>query len=194
MTFFRPEAMALLTRWAETAIYAALTLIVATWVAADPGWSAPARWIAAAALAMIGLWLTRSAALSALARGAARSPGVVQIDERRIAFLAPADGPYSGGVASLNEIVAVEIATPDPAFWRHHAEWIFRVPTGEPALIVPASAEGADGLIDACAALPGFSPTRALSALNGSARQTFIIWRRDGGEPLPALAHFPRRE
>lgn len=187
MSFLRPEATRLVLRWLETAVYAALTAAALLWIMGDAGWRGPARWIVGGACLAAGLWLTRSAALSALARGEAIAPGVVQIDERRIAYL----GPETGGVASLDDIEEIEIWAPEPAYWRYGTEWIFRWSQTEPALIVPAAAKGADELIDACAALPGFSPSRALAALGAAEGGRVTIWRRGAGAPRTALAPVP---
>lgn len=182
MSFLRPEATALIRRWAEPAIYGALTVFAALWLwrAGPGGWLGGA--LIAGALAVGGL-LLRSALLSSLAAGRGAAPGVVRIDERRIAYF----GPHGGGVAALDDLQSIEIWGPDPDHWRPVADWVLRGSDPE-ALIVPVSAAGAEGMIDAFAALPGFAPARALGALGAGGGATITIWRRAGAHAAPALA------
>lgn len=185
MSFFRPEATRLIARWAEPAIYAALTVAATIWLIGDgpAGWFG---WALAAFVLAVGALLTRSAALSALSDLDREAPGVVKIDERRIAFF----GPHGGGVVALDELQAVEIWGADPDHWRYEPEWVLRGAAPE-ALIVPVAAIGAEGMIDAFAALPGFAPTRALAALSTPDGATVTIWRRAGAPSAPALAPTP---
>ena len=109
---------------------------------------------------------------------------MVTIDERRIAYF----GPYGGGIVSLDDISQISIRA---ASGRSKPHWMLEWSSADPPLIIPAGAEGADGLIDSFAALPGFAPLRAIAALNasgGAARGSVTIWRRDGAITRPALA------
>jgi len=136
------------------------------------------------------LWVLRSAVLSALADRGADAPGVVTIDERRVSYF----GPHIGGVIAIDDIQEIEIATPAPAYWQYEAQWVLRWSNEEAALIIPVSAKGADGLVDAFSALPRFAPTRAFAALAAGDDQTVTIWRRDGAASGPALAHVIARD
>lgn len=176
MSFIRPELRRVLVTWAETTIYAALTLGALWWLWAMNGVNGFWRWGLAGFALLVGLSLVRSAVLSALGKREERAPGVVSIDERRIAYF----GPEAGGFVSLEELSVVEIRGR-----RSGTEWVLRGEEG--ALAIPVSAEGADGLIDAFAALPGFAPTRALAPLAAAPGAAQIIWRRDRGS-APALA------
>jgi len=94
-------------------------------------------------------------------------PGVVTIDERRIAYF----GPFDGGVISIDGLTAISIESgPEPV-------WRLRVSDGT-VLRVPAAAEGAEDLPEAFAALDGFSPARAAHALAARGNATFPVWRR----------------
>ncbi|MFV0473011.1 MAG: hypothetical protein ACK5MQ_02040 [Pikeienuella sp.] len=180
MSFFRPEAIRLMFRWAETALYTAMTLGGALWLL-DRG----AVWWLALIPVVAGGLLIRSAALSALAaREAAGSPGIVTVDERRIAYF----GPYGGMVVSLDDIFEIEIFPPDEPAWRYEPVWALRWSPTESAVLIPASAEGADRLIDAFAALPGFAPMKALAALKSGHGAGATIWRREDAPAFPALA------
>lgn len=182
MSFVAPGAARLIARWAETAAWAAAGLGAALWALGalhDPAW----RWGLAAAALALGFWFARAAALSALAARDEARPGVVVIDERRIVYL----GPETGGVASLNELAAIEVRP-----GRDGPDWALHGPPEAPGVVlIPAGAEGAAGLPDAFAALPGFAPGRALAALADPGPAGRVVWRRRGAAPDLALA--PRR-
>jgi hypothetical protein len=134
---------------------------------------APVALLAALALAAASVWLVRDALTRA--RLAARpGPGVAAVREGRIVYF----GPETGGVADLDGLVAVEINAA--------GDWVLRGADGA-ALIAPTAAEGAEALLDAFAALPGFdrgAVDRALARPGVHA----IVWRRRGPPPQPRLA------
>lgn len=168
MAFLRPEVALMIRRWRETAIYSLVTLALLLSM-----WDWPltlTRGALLGAIALVGLALTRAALLTALSAQAKDGPGVVLIDERRITFL----GPEGGGFASINEIAAVSVGSAAglPPCWTLWAE----TGAGAEPLIIPAAAQGAEGIVDALAALPGFQGARAVSALSGHSIE--IIWRR----------------
>ncbi|MEL6792067.1 MAG: hypothetical protein AAFP78_01335 [Pseudomonadota bacterium] len=184
MSFFRPEARALIARWAETGAYVVAGGGLLWWLLArgpaDPVW----RWGLIAFVAVTGALFIRSAVLSALSKGEGEAPGVVQIDERRIAYF----GPHQGGLVSINDIQAIEIWTADESVWRYEPDWVLRWSETESALIIPVSAQGADGLPDAFTALPGFNAAKAIAALKAPEGRTVTIWRRAAAMDAPALA------
>ncbi|MGB0507646.1 MAG: hypothetical protein ACPGGK_15765 [Pikeienuella sp.] len=172
MAFLRPEVALLLHRWRETAIYSFVTVSLLIWLW---DWPLTLTWAAfLGVIALVGIALTRAALLTALSAQAKGGPGVVMINERRIAFL----GPEGGGFASINEISAVSVGSPPglPPTWTLWA--------GAEPLIIPAAAKGAEGIIDALSALPDFQATRAVAALSG--HNIEIIWRR--GKSSTAIA------
>jgi hypothetical protein len=175
MSFLRPEATVQLRRWAETATAG---LVVATVLWAGLRLGLTGRWIGWVALAVFGapalLWFRAAYARARLASGRA-GPGFVEIDERRIVYL----GPEYGGLADLDALSAVQIVTtgagpsaPDVFWVLHHADG--------PPVVIPASAEGAGGLLDAFAALPGFSYERVIEAMGSTEDAAFTIWRSGG--------------
>lgn len=170
MSFLRPGAAAFLTRWRETALWAFLTLIGLYWLLGGSGWF---FWLAAIVWGSVGLWLLRSAFLSALAAGRGAAPGVVSIDEQRISYF----GPVTGGVISIDEIDHIGI---------DHGGKGWQVSSRDSgiSLTIPMAATGAEGLIDAFAALPGFSPARALTMAGAGV----TIWRREAPRGIPSLA------
>ena len=172
MSFFRREAVARILRWAETTLYAALTTGAVYWLWAPP--MSTARVLVVVIVGAAGFWLTRAAGLSALAGGPLEAPGLVTIDERRIAYF----GPEAGGVVSLNGLGAIAVDG--------RGGWHLWEQDGGPPVFVPATAEGADGLLDAFSALPGFQAAPAVAALRGG--RAITIWRRDGLADAASLA------
>ncbi|MEM7525221.1 MAG: hypothetical protein AAF360_15990 [Pseudomonadota bacterium] len=183
MSVLRPEVSALFRRWAETAAYVAATALAIGWLATSRV-DGVVFWALVAFVCFTGALLIRSAALSALGASEGEAPGVVRIDERRIAFF----GPHGGGVVALDDIFAIELWGADEAYWRYEVEWVLRWSETEAALIIPVSAIGAEGMIDAFSALPGFAPTRAIAALSLHDGETVTIWRRSGAPSAAALA------
>jgi hypothetical protein len=90
-------------------------------------------------------------------------PGVVVIDEGQIGYL----GPETGGVTAFDLIDRVALV-PGRALTLYRRD-------GAP-IVIPLSADGADMLIDALAALPGFDPARLTLARNRAAPET--VWVR----------------
>lgn len=190
MSFLRPEATRLIRRWAETAVYAALAGWGVVWLLTSASGGPAWRWGLAAVAALAGLWFVRAAAMAALAAGEGEAPGIVEIDERRVAYW----GPREGGAIALDEIASVDIDVAAPDDWHDETVWALRPPGIEAALLIPASAEGAERLIDAFAALPGFDPARAVSALRARRPGLITIWTRPRQPAGPALARLPGRD
>jgi hypothetical protein len=103
-------------------------------------------------------------------------PGVVQVSERRLAYL----GPERGGMLDLDDLVFLDL---DGA--RGRGVWVLGGPEGA-VLEIPVDAEGADRLFDLFAALPGIRTERMLGALAALPAGRLRIWRREGPD-LPAL-------
>lgn len=173
MSFFRPEARRLIARWTETAVWAFAALALAWWILSG-GLGLTRALVGGVALLAV-LWLLRAAVLSALSAAPEPAPGIVLIDERRITYL----GPDTGGFASINALRQIE--TTRTGAWRLWSEEEDR------PLVIPTAADGADELIDAFAALPGFQPAPAVAALR--AREGKVVWRRRGAaEAILSLA------
>lgn len=187
-TFFRPEALRALSRWAETITLGAAFALLLSFILFWGGFAGWVKWSLGIAIGLVGIWLVRSAILSALSNRDGEAPGVVTIDERRISFF----GPHIGGIVSLNDLQTIEIATAAPDYWQYETQWILRGVENEAALVIPVTAVGASGLMDAFAALPGFAPTRALSALSAAPDRTIIIWTRKAPDARTALEQQPR--
>lgn len=176
----RPAALAALTRWREG--------------------------LAAAAVAVLGLWLITLGGLILIPAGAAlialgaglgltawrrqrfgqggAGPGLVEVDEGQIGYL----GPGIGGFVSLPDLVEIKLIT-----LRGRRVWRLKQADGQ-VMLVPVGAAGADRLFDAFATLPGLDSAALIAALEaGSAPATGtttpvpegmagmrLVWRRPG--------------
>lgn len=170
----------------QLAYLAAAVAIVA--LALRAGWLAsPIGWALIAALGLAAFWLIRAAAIAAALRAERLAPGVVEISERRVGYY----GPTGGGFVSLDEIESIEIRTTADGPWAEDLFWLLHPPAGEETLIIPNGARGADKLLAAFAALPGFDHQQVLRAMNSIDNARFVLWRRptptsvDEREELP---------
>ena len=159
--FLRPEARALLWRWREVMVSAVVVLIGLRWGLGSFGALQIVGWalaLAGAAMAVVALRRER------FAQGGG-GPGVVQINERRLAYF----GPLSGGVMDIDDLIRLELdGTARPAHWRL---------TGAEVLAIPVNAEGADDLFDLFASLPGLHTDKMLEALGDKPNSVVLIWQ-----------------
>ncbi len=171
----RPGARDWIARRRGMLAAAALAGLAALWLgpAALAGAPVPAALLVLALAA--AAWLVRDAALRARLRDGG-GPGLVAVREGRVGYL----GPEAGGIADLDALLSVELAQRPGG-----PVWLLR-PAGGPAVAIPVAAEGAEGLLDALAALPGFSAASVASALDAPQGAHVILWRRRG--PLPVAS------
>ncbi len=161
--FLRPAARAAVWRWREV-IFAGLILALGLW------WGFQSygfvRWVAGL-LGLVGL-LTGLIALQRLrfAMGGG-GPGVVQVDERQLAYF----GPLSGGVIDLPDLVRVDL---DPT--GKPAHWVLTDLAGQ-VVHIPVNAAGAEALFDVFAALPGIRTGRMLELLQHNPAGRVLIWQ-----------------
>lgn len=180
---FRPEALALLSRFREPAL-GGLVLALGLWVATRGGWflGLAGGWVAALGVAWTILALRRLR----FAAGTV-APGLVEVDEGRITYM----GPSLGGSIGLPDLAEIRLLT-----LRGRRVWRLRQADGQ-ALLVPLDAAGAEGLFDAFATLPGLGSAALVAALDAPAAgaagpalvpagrpQDLLVWRR----PLRGLA------
>jgi len=157
----RPEVRALAHRWREV--------------------------IAAAGLAVLGLWsmsggglvlVPLGAALLALALGwgviafrrirflrGIGAPGMVEVDEGQVGYF----GPTFGGFVALADLVELRLTA-------HFGTRAWRLKTGDgQVLLIPVDAAGADRLYDAFASLPGIDMAMLAAALDHD-QPTLPLW------------------
>ena len=166
MSFIRPELRAQLIRWREVLAGVALDAVGLVLIM-GPG---RGRLVVGALLLLLGSLLVLWGVQRARFRNEGGGAGMVEIDERRIAYF----GPFAGGALALEEIDRI-VAVPPRA-------WELTDRSGQ-RLTIPADAEGADALFEAFTALPGFSVARLASAARNPPLRRTTIWTR---------AHDPR--
>ena len=162
------SAAALAARWAETLIAAALAAtLLSVGVSAGLsggwlGWGVAALGLPAAAWAAVAFSRGRMKANG-------EGPGVVEVAEGRIAYLAPEDHDQLwGGVVRVEELWTVEAV-----LLKRNAglAWRLRPVDGLP-VVIAVGASGADRIPEALSVLPGFSVMRRLEGVRA---------RRPGG-------------
>jgi len=150
VSFFRPEAVAWLRRFAEPAI--ALGVLLWLWYLGGARlWRGEALGLLYAGLALVaGAWAVTSAFRAILWVRRRQGPGIVAVREGGIAYF----GPESGGFAALDALVSVEMSD---------GAWVL---TGEDGtrLEVPEGAEGVDAMLDALGTLRGFDAAAGMKA------------------------------
>ena len=164
--FLRPEARAALWRWREVLAGGAVLGLGLWWALASFGIMV---WIGAAVAALGGMILFTGVQRLRFARGGGGA-GVVEVSERRIAYL----GPLTGGVVDLDDLARLDLdGRGRPAHWR-------LVPLAGESLLIPVDAAGADALFDSFAALPGLRTERMLEHMNTPPQGSVVIWQRPG--------------
>ncbi|MGR3614639.1 MAG: hypothetical protein ACU0BB_01180 [Paracoccaceae bacterium] len=169
MNFIRPEARAALWRWREVLAGGALALLALSWVIGPGGLLGMAGWLlclVAGALIFVGIQRARF-------RTGAGGLGVVKVDEGQVAYF----GPLTGGAVALSELEQLRL---DQEAKPPH--WILDMP-GQPPLHIPLNAEGAEGLFDIFAALPGLRTERMLAEMKKRGAHQVVIWQRDSNVP-----------
>ena len=162
MSFFRPDALGAVLRWREAMIGLGAAGLGAWWIWSGSGLL---RWVGVA-FVLGGLSIAREGLARARRPGDGGGPGLVEVDERQIAFLSG----LGGGAVSLEALTRVAV--------RRDAErhvWILDTDMGR--LSVPGDAVGAAQIFDALAVLPGLTHERALAATSGP-EGTTVLWRR----------------
>ena len=178
MSFIRPEALAALRRYAEPVIYAALAGLCLWEAIAAVGagaWIGLALLIPAAfaAFAAVG---TAERALVAL-RSRIAGPGMVRVQEGRIAYL----GPHGGGTVAIDGLVRIDIVSDYGSGFAAGARWELTDEDGQ-LLSIPAGAADAERLLDVLGSLPGFNNMAVVLAMRAQGEGRRAVWRR----PVPA--------
>jgi len=164
MSFIRPEVRQGLHRWREVIVAAAVIALALWWALTGFGLI---RWVGLA-LAIGGAALLWAGVQRARFHGGHGGLGVVEVDERQIAYLAP----VGGGIASLDLLTEVSLG-PDRSGL---PVWRFR--SGSEILSIPASAEGTARLFDALTALPGVDIEAAIRASRSRPEHSVVIWSK----------------
>lgn len=175
MSFLRPEVRLALWRWREVLTGGALALL-GLWLTLRAGFLLDffglPMVIGGAALVWIGSQRARF-------RSSRGGPGAVEVDEGEVTYF----GPLNGGTVALRELETLIIdGNMFPAHWRLEQR-------GQPPLLIPVNAAGAEALFDAFASLPGLRTERMLASLKANRHQAIVIWQRSERLPAGALLH-----
>lgn len=170
MSFIRPEARALLQRWAEPLFGFGLAGLGLSFLL-QGGWIP-------SALGLCLLTLGAAWALLAVRRnrflGDPAAPGLVEIEEGRLRYL----HPRMGGEVSLNDLAELRLVT-----FRGRRVWRLQ-DLGGRVLLVPLEASGAAALFDALSALPEMTSSGLVAALDA----TDASKHDAGSSQVPALS------
>lgn len=172
MSFFRPEAIAAVTRWREV-IVAGVIIALGIWIALRPG----GMIVTGFGYVLIGLGAVAMVPAVRRARflRGGDGPGVVQIDEGRILFM----GPETGGAMALDDLSVLSVRRDREG----NSAWVLADATQ--LLVIPIDAAGADGLFDAFAALPGLNIDRLVASVQNRTQGSTRLWARDGSLKPP---------
>lgn len=166
MSPIRPEVAALFARWREVLGAVALGL-AGLWVFGFGGYFFQAIGVG---LVLVGASAVVVAVRRLRFHAEVAAPGLVQVDEGQITYLAPQDG----GFVALSELTALDLVfdAQGGRLWR-------LTQMGLPAVTIPAAAQGADALFDSFVSLPGARPGHILAALDRTPDQGPVtVWRR----------------
>lgn len=171
----RPEARAQILRWREALVGGAIGALGLWWVIGPGGLlilPAIGLIVAGAALIWVGVQRARF-------RSTGQGPGSVRVDEGQITYF----GPLTGGVVALRELSRLTLEKGlYPAHWR-------LTQPGQPDLLIPVNAEGAEALFDAFATLSGLRTERMLHGLQGADPHSIVIWQRGEQKNAPLRLH-----
>lgn len=161
----RPELTQAFRPWREVAA-AAVTIGFAIWLFLRGGYFF--QFLGLVILALGVVWII-SARRQMRFRRAVNAPGVVEIDEGAIRYLAPR---VLGGEIPLRELVEIRMLRLSGQ--RH---WRLKTRDGQ-ALLIPVEAAGAETLAYAFAALPGVDMGRIAHALAEDGPPMQTVWTR----------------
>ena len=160
----RPDALAALRRWRE-AIIAGCVIVLGLWLGLSPG---PVVEGVGYVLALIGVLMMILALRRIRFARPGDGPGVVTLDEGRIAYL----GPYYGGAVAIRDMTRLSLRRATGG-----QTWVLTHPEG--VLAIPVNALGADQLFDAFSALDGLNMPHLLRALRETTPGTVTLWQAD---------------
>lgn len=164
MSFVRPEARAAFWKWREALTGTGVVALGLWWVF---GFAGLLHWLGYA-VALIGCALLWIGVQRGRFRIGQNGPGIVQVDEGQIAYF----GPLTGGVVALADITRLTVDRTG-----HPPHWQLSQP-GQPDLVIPLTAQGADRLFDAFAQLPGLRTEWMLSQMQRDDHDTIVIWQK----------------
>ncbi|MFY9237848.1 MAG: hypothetical protein WAO78_03025 [Roseovarius sp.] len=174
MSFVRPEVAAALTRYQGVLIAGGVLALGLWWALLGNG----VMGLVGGLTLLAGICLMIAAVQRLRFDAGKGGPGIVQIDEGAIGYF----GPLTGGVVALSEISAVRLdRTGSPV------HWVLSQP-GQDNVMIPVTAEGAEGLLGPFSSLPGMRTEHMLSELRKGGGGEVLIWQRGTGDAA-RIAH-----
>lgn len=165
MSFIRPDLARRLNRWRETLAGLGASSLGAVWMIRETG----ALAIVGTVLAVGGALLVFAGIQRARFRQGDGGPGIVQLDEGQLTYF----GPHEGGSVVIEEMLKLEL----DASAKPEARWVLTGLTGE-VVSIPVNAQGAEGLFDVFAGLPGLRTEDMLRELQNRPDARVVIWDR----------------
>lgn len=165
MEFIRPELRAQIMRWREVLIGLFVLVLGVWWASSGLGSLGILGWVSLVA----GGGLIAAGVQRARFRTGRGGPGVVSVDEGQLSYF----GPLEGGVIAVEDLRHLELepnARPGP-------HWVLTDHKGV-HLHIPTTAEGAEGLFDVFASLPGIRTEAMLAKLSHAPDRRVTIWQR----------------
>lgn len=187
MSFIRPEATATIRRWLEPGLLGILAAVM-LWAGLSRLVRGELFGIGVTLMGGILAVMAATAAIRRLAsrRGTGDGPGVVTVEEGRIAYM----GPEEGGVVAVDALVSVEIVTRWLGAEGRQVTWILADEFGQ-RLSIPGSAVDTERLFDALSILDGISYQAVVDSIFSPEDGRFMVWRRP---PPPGASGAPRLE
>lgn len=170
----RPPLRAMLSRWSEALVAAAIAL-AGLWLALRGGWFLA---VLGGLVGLIGAALLVGAWRRLPFRRDIAAEGVVEVVEGAIRYFGAAS---LGGEIALRDLSEIRLLR-----LRGHGHWRLRSADGQ-ALLIPVDAAGAETLAYAFTALPGIdmgAVSVALAQVAEQAEAVRTVWRRPGGGGL----------
>lgn len=176
----RPEVLARIHRYRE-AIGAGFVVALGLWLIGLGGYVLVPLGLVVGG---VGAALTLSALRRARFAQTVATPGLVELDEGQVGYLAP----EIGGFLSLDELIEIRLL-----ILRGKRMWRLKQADGQ-ALLIPVDAAGAERLFDAFCGLPGMDSAALVAALRppgpvalspSLTAETRVIWRKQTGSRLP---------
>ena len=182
MSFFRPEAVAVLRTWGVPLLFTVLGGVLiyrGIELSGRGAWFGPLM-IALGAFCCLVLIGALERAVAAW-RGRRDGPGIVTVQEGRISYF----GPWGGGILALDALTAVEIRTTDQGPAADDLFWQLSDSIGQ-KIEIPGSAKGAEALLDILGTLNGFDHIAVIRAMGSTDNAHFVLWHRGTS---PGLEH-----
>nr|WP_321365197.1 hypothetical protein [uncultured Celeribacter sp.] len=161
----RPEVKALLWRWREVVVALVVVTLMGLWAASSFG---VMRWIALGFTALSVIFAIAAIQRARFDRGGGGF-GAVEVDEGVVSFFSP----LTGGQVEIEALIAVTLVPTG----KGHAHWQLDAP-GQPPLIIPVNAHGAEALFDVFVTLEGLETEKMLRQIKQTPDHPVVIWRK----------------